>query len=81
MDRRALRRSLAEVTLITDCQVDLILYTPVKFAQRLGPAESPSRRFLSDPLRGGKTLVAGAQEALRPIAAAADVRITGDSDG
>ncbi len=80
VDIKALHRSLAEVEFITDRQVNPGVYTRMKLAERLGSAGSPSRRFLSDILGGPKTWIAGAKDALRPIAAAADVRLA-STDG
>ncbi len=80
VDVKALYRSLAEVAFITARQINPSIYTRMKLAERLGPAASPSRRFLGDILSGPKLWIAGAVDALRPIAAAADVRLTGESE-
>jgi predicted nucleotidyltransferase len=73
LDRRALYRSLAEVTMLTGRQVHPGLYTRMKLAEGIGRADSPSRRFLRDVLAGPKTWVAGGEDAIRPLAAAAGV--------
>jgi hypothetical protein len=73
VDRKALHRALAEVGLLTGRQVNPGLYSRLKLAERLGQADSVSRRFLHDVLGGPKTWIGGAIDALRPIAVAAGV--------
>jgi predicted nucleotidyltransferase len=73
VDRKALHRALAEVGLLTGRQVNPGLYSRLKLAERLGQADSVSRRFLHDVLAGPKTWIGGAIDALRPIAVAAGV--------
>lgn len=73
VDTKALHRALAEVGMLTGRQVNPGLYSRLKLAERLGQADSVSRRFLRDVLAGPKTWIGGAVEALRPIAVAAGV--------
>lgn len=81
IDAKGLHRALAEVAALTGRQVNPTLYTPLKLAERLGRAESPSRRYLRDILSGPKTWVAGAVTALQPIAVAAGVPAAALGDG
>lgn len=76
VDKRALHRSLMQVAVLTGRQVNPGLYTRMKLAEALGSADAPSRRFLREVLAGPKRWIAGAAEALRPIATAADVPFT-----
>lgn len=73
VDTKALHRALAEVGMLTGRQVNPGLYSRLKLAERLGQADSVSRRFLRDVLAGPKTWIGGAVDALRPIAVAAGV--------
>jgi hypothetical protein len=70
-------RDTCGIGFVTACEVNPGVCTRLALAERLGPVDSPSRRFLRDILSGRKTWVAGATHALRPIAAASDVRLTG----
>lgn len=76
IDTRALHRALLEVTMLTGRPVNPGIYTKMKLAEQLGRTDSSSKRFLRDVLTGPKAWVAGALEALAPIAAAAGVIVT-----
>jgi predicted nucleotidyltransferase len=73
MDRRELSRRTAEAGLLLGRQVNTVRYTLEALAERLGNPSDPAWAFVHEVLRGPKKWVAGAEEALVPLAVAAGI--------
>lgn len=73
VNTRALLSGLLEVSLLVGREVNPGVYTHMKLAQRLARPDAPGGGFVRDVLGGPKTWVAGAVDALAPIAIAAGV--------
>jgi predicted nucleotidyltransferase len=73
LDRRKLNRRTAEAGLLLGRQVNTVRYTPEALAERLGDPSHPAWGFVHEVLRGPKKWVAGAADALVPLATAAGV--------
>jgi predicted nucleotidyltransferase len=73
LDRRELNRRTAETGLLLGRQVNTVRYTPEALAERLGNKSDPAWGFVHEVLRAPKKWVAGAADALVPLAAAAGI--------
>jgi predicted nucleotidyltransferase len=73
LDRRELNRRIGEAGLLLGRQVNTLRYTPAALAERLGNPSDPAWAFVHQVLRGPKKWVAGAADALVPLAMAAGI--------
>ncbi len=73
LDRRELNRRTAETGLLLGRQVNTIRYTLEALAERLGNRSNPAWGFVHEVLRAPKKWVAGAADALVPLAMAAGI--------
>jgi predicted nucleotidyltransferase len=73
VDARAMRRSLAELSILLGREVNPSVYSRLRLAERLSADDGGSRRFLKDILTGPKAWVAGAAAAIAPTAIAAGI--------
>lgn len=81
VDARAMRRSLNELSILLGREVNPIVYSRLKLAERLSANDGGNRRFLKDVLTGPKAWVAGAADAIAPIAIAAGIAATAFAQG
>lgn len=75
IDRRTLLGQLAEVGILIGREVNSVRYTVQAVAERLGSPAHPASQFLRELLAGPKRWVAGAADALLPVATAAGIRM------
>ena len=73
LDRRELNRRTAETGILLGRQVNTVRYTPEALAERLGNKSDPAWGFVHEVLRAPKKWVAGAADALVPVATAAGI--------
>jgi predicted nucleotidyltransferase len=73
LDRRELNRRTAETGLLLGRQVNTVRYTREALAERLGNQSDPAWGFVHAVLRAPKQWVAGAADALVPLATAAGI--------
>lgn len=74
---RLLNARLAHIGLVLERQVNAVRYTPQALGERLGDPKHPSYRFVRQVLTGPQLWVAGSLEAIRPLAAAAGISMSG----
>jgi predicted nucleotidyltransferase len=73
LDRRKLNHRTAETGLLLGRQVNIVRYTPEALAERLGNPSHPAWGFVHEVLRSPKKWIAGAEDALVPLATAAGI--------
>jgi predicted nucleotidyltransferase len=73
LDPRELNRRTAEAGILLGRQVNTVRYTPEGLAQRLGNKSHPAWGFVHEVLRAPKKWVAGAADALVPLATASGI--------
>jgi predicted nucleotidyltransferase len=79
IEARELNARLVHIGLVLERQVNAVRYTPQALGERLGDPQHPAYHFVRQTLTGPKLWVAGSLEAIRPLAAAAGVPLSGSS--